>query len=153
MKGIIMQDTNDMGIVPIERTTKDIVDSSESLYVGSLGDTAEDKVKLFNAINSAIPLRDYVKSGGKAFTCVNIIAHDAEFEDMNNPGVMLKKPRVIFITDKGDSYASPSPSIFSATQRLLSIFGNPSQWGKGINMLPKFATSKRDLDYLTIEIV
>lgn len=111
-------------------------------------DTPEGKKALYNAMNgSESSLRDMV---GKKLKIVDVVAHKVQLTN-EQTGEIQNTIRVVFIDDKGHSYATVSTGVVSSIKKLISVFGYPdiaNPW----TISPRMAKGRK-FNYLTIDIV
>lgn len=61
-------------------------------------------------------------------------------------------PRTVLIDQNGKSYTATSKGVYNSVARIVSMFGNPSTWGKPLMVRPKLLTRGQN-NIVTLEIV
>ena len=97
--------------------------SAQTQFCSMTASTAEEKAKLFNAMNN--PEK-------RIGDCINmtIRAKDLYVEVVNctneETGEVTACPRIVIIDDKGVGYQAVSVGIFSALKKVIQVFGAPT---------------------------
>ena len=95
---------------------------------------AEDrkaKTTLYNACTNPAKLSD----------CINIPIRMIHFYveviqcANKETGEIVSVPRVVLIDEKGKGYQAVSVGIYNAIKRIVSMFGNPSDWESPISVM------------------
>lgn len=114
-----------------ERYILDLTAKRSVQYCSFKPETEEDEIILFNAMtNPSKRLSD----------CINMtisIQHVfCEIVDCTNreTGEVSKCPRIVLISDNGESYQAVSMGVFSALKKIFSIKGEPSTWKKPVHL-------------------
>lgn len=110
--------------------------------------TAEDKKRLFNAMNSSEnPVGDHI---GEVLDVVDIFCETVTIvkEDTGEKNIA---PRIVLITKDGKSYNSTSFGIFNSLKKLIQVFGVPT-WADGVKVKVKQINRKENRVY-TLEVV
>lgn len=121
MDGLLVQENNTMndGGFIVNLT------SASNQYCSFTPSNKEERVKLFNLTNSeAERLSDNIN---KVLEVVHIYCEEVECIS-EKTGDMEICPRIVLLTNDGKGYTCVSRGVFSAVRKLLSVFGEPSQW-------------------------
>ena len=121
MNGLLVQENNTMndGGLIVNLT------SSTNQYCSFEPKTKADKVRLFNLTNSECErLGDNIN---KVLEVQHIYCEEVECVS-EKTGEMEICPRIVLLTKDGKGYTCVSRGVFSAVRKLLSVFGEPSQW-------------------------
>lgn len=106
---------------------------ASAMYCSMTANTHAGKMAVFNAINSPdAKVNDYI---GKQIALANIVAHPITLVDENS-GEMIDALRVILVDANNKSYEAVSGGIANAVQRIIQIFGQPTEWEKPIMVEP-----------------
>lgn len=108
----------------------------------------EDKVKLFNAINSSEnSLTDYI---GQKLEITDMVAHPIKLADMQT-GEIRELLRIVLIDTDGMAFSCVSEGVANSLQKIISIFGQ-APWEPALTMSPKEIKTKAGFKVLTIEL-
>lgn len=122
-----------------------ITGTNETIITSLKMDTIDDKKKMFNAMNATdYSLSDYFD---EPFTVADYLIHDCEIAD-DNGEVTQAKRLVLFDTD-GKTYSTVSNSAFDSFGKIITIFGEPSEWNGEIRIK---ATEKKSRKYKFISL-
>lgn len=109
------------------------VHNAVKAYSSLVPKTQEEKVAFFNAVNAPT---DRLKSAvNMTLEVKDIYAEQCQFVNKET-GEVTNGIRIVFITADGKSYQSASQGVFTSTQKLLSIMGEPSTWKKPVKIIP-----------------
>lgn len=119
-----MSEKNQEVVKMNELMSKDFViemEESERIFCSIVAETEEDKVKLFNVMNSP---------SGKVADMINmeIAVSDVVVETVrvtDDDGEEAVAPRIILVTPDGDAYQCVSNGVYSALKKVFKIFGAP----------------------------
>ena len=142
---LMVQEVNTMvdGGLVVDLTT------ARNQYSSLVATTKEEKVKFFNATNSeALRLGDMIN---EVIEVRHIYCEEVECTN-EQTGVVEICPRVVLITEEGTGYTCVSRGVFSSLKKLISIFGEPSQWEEAITIKVKQIT-KGEKKILTLALV
>ena len=90
------------------------------------GDDVETKFALVELVENAKPIGEHV---GETINLVDVVVERAEFTN-DTTGEIVFGARVTLIDADGSSYVASSKGVLNSVQRLLSLAGYPSTWGK-----------------------
>lgn len=122
--------------------------SAQTAFCSMTAATAEDKAKLFNAMNNP---------DARLADCINmtIKAKDlyVEVVDCTNQetGEVTRAPRIVIIDENGKGYQAVSVGIFSALKKIIQVYGAPT-WATPVKMQVKQIT-KGNRKMLTLNVV
>lgn len=109
------------------------VTNSVKAYSSLQPKTEAEKVTFFNMVNAPT---DRLKAAvNMTLELKDIYAEQCEFVNQET-GDVTPGVRIVFITADGKSYQSASKGVFTSTQKLLSIMGEPSTWKKPVKIIP-----------------
>lgn len=143
-------ESNEM-MVPQKDFAAGLTGSEVSTFCSMQVKTDEDRKKLFNAMsNPTGRVKDMVNLKLKI---KDIFCESAEVNHVDEAtGVVTQVtlPRIVLITDKGESYQAVSTGIFNAVKRLITVFGPPT-WETPIEVTVKQITKDKN-NILTLEL-
>ena len=109
------------------------VTNSVKAYSSLQPKTEAEKVAFFNMVNAPT---DRLKAAvNMTLELKDIYAEQCEFVNQET-GDVTPGVRIVFITADGKSYQSASKGVFTSTQKLLSIMGEPYTWKKPVKIIP-----------------
>jgi hypothetical protein len=140
-----------------EQNTSLMTQTASDMYFSMANNTPEEKMALYNAINSPEErLGDHIN---EIITCKDVVAQMVEMtnervdkETGEVVEVKEKAPRVIIIDDKGKTYACVSVGIKSALANVFSIYGTPDTWEKPLKFKVRQITKGQN-KMLSLEMV
>lgn len=125
-------------------------ESAQKTYCSLIPTTEEEKIILFNAINS--PDKALLECVNLEIEIRDIYAETIEFINRDTgeptPGI-----RIVLISSDGTAYQTCSKGVFSAISKLLKIMGEPRTWKAPIKIRPKSIKKAADYNLLTFDIV
>lgn len=142
--GLVAVDENEKEIVQVQEVqTMSVFGDDGSEYVMALtGErkvqyssidknklSFEEKAKFFNLVNSEAKLiKDEIN---KTINLKDIYMEVVQVSDMAT-GEAKKLPRIVLISDKGESYTCSSPTFLNKLSQLINEMGQPMYWEKAI---------------------
>lgn len=93
-------------------------------YSSISGDDEATKVTVFNAINNAKPLSDFI---GQPIALKDVIQVPAEGVD-ENTGEVTFFTRTILLDADNVAYAGGSDALLGSLDNLFGVFGKPDTW-------------------------
>lgn len=100
-------------------------ESKLKTYCSKLANTLEEKKELFNALEKCdVLLNDIV---GQTIYIKDVYCEEKEFID-NETGEAKTKYRTILFDVDGKTYATGSYGIFNVLNKLINIYGLPTNW-------------------------
>lgn len=123
--------------------------SRTTSYCSLIAESAEDKAKIYNAMNNP---EKRIKD------CINEVIDltDVYVESVvctNEAGISTTCPRVVLIDKDGVGYQAVSKGIFGALKKLFAIFGEPKDWEAPISIKIKQMNRGTNKAILTFDIV
>lgn len=88
--------------------------------------TKEGKVKLYNILENAISLND---ENITDFYCSGVVIKPGTRHDTVTDEI-VDCMNVTFVTPDGKAYFSQSSGIVNSVRTILTIFGQPQEWGE-----------------------
>ena len=61
-------------------------------------------------------------------------------------------PRIVLVTDDGNSYSCVSVGVYAALKRIFSLFGTPDTWAKPLPIKPVLQATKKG-QVLSIQLI
>lgn len=118
-------------------------------YCSIKGDSREELVAMYNAINSPDhKLSDFV---GKKLNIKDISIE--RVENMNDEtGDMVANARVVLIDENGESYTCVSSGIYSAIKKLVAVFGEPT-WEPALPVEIQNLSTKKGRKTMTLKAI
>jgi hypothetical protein len=136
-------------IVSDENSLEGRLTGKRTSFCSIVASTQEEKIKLFNLQNNPDKrLKDQIN---KQIVVKDVFAEEVTIIDKND-GLEKTLVRVVIIDDKGISYQCVSVGIFSALQKMFSVFGMPNTWAKPITV-EVLQISKGERNMLTLSVV
>jgi hypothetical protein len=122
-----------------------ITGTNETIVTSLTLDTIEDKKKMFNAINAT----DYSLSERleQPIKVVDYLIHDCEIADDN--GEKQETKRLVLFDEDGKTYSTVSISAYDSFGKIVTIFGEPSEWNGELSIK---ATEKKSRKYKFISL-
>lgn len=118
-------------------------------YCSFTATTREERVMLFNAVNSPEGrLKDFINT---EIQVKHIYAEPVTFID--DDGVETAGTRVVFIDAEGRGYQTCSQGIFNAVRKLFATVGTPDTWEEPITIRIKQFTAKQNRNVLSFQLV
>lgn len=112
---------------------KDLREDSLSAYCSVKGDSIEQKALVFNAANNPQhKVSDFIN---KKVLVKDVFVESIEIADKVT-GELTQAPRVVLIDESGEAYECVSVGMFTALQRLIATFGEPT-WEEAIPVVIK----------------
>lgn len=122
-----------------------ITGTNETIVTSLTLDTIEDKKKMFNAMNAT----DYSLSERleQPIKVVDYLIHDCEIADDN--GEKQETKRLVLFDEDGKTYSTVSISAYDSFGKIVTIFGEPSEWNGELSIK---ATEKKSRKYKFISL-
>lgn len=122
-----------------------ITGTNETIVTSLTLDTIEDKKKMFNAMNATdYSLSEHLEHPIKV---VDYLIHDCEIADDN--GVKQETKRLVLFDEDGKTYSTVSISAYDSFGKIVTIFGEPSEWNGELSIK---ATEKKSRKYKFISL-
>lgn len=113
------------------------------------GNSIEDKMSLFAAVNDAEKLSDNLN---KEIAVSNIVVQQVDVTDENS-GEVTQQPRVIIIDDKGKAYSAISIGLLSSIKNIIAFLGDPNDWPKPIVFKTVEKRARNGYRFMALELV
>ena len=122
--------------------------ATSSIYCSFIAETANDKAKLYNALNAPeVKIADHI---GKEINVKDVIIEPVEIVD-EKTGEVRTAPRVTLIDVAGHTYTATSYGIYNALKRIFGLYGSPT-WEEGIPVRVRQITNGQNRIF-TLDIV
>ena len=122
-----------------------ITGTNETIVTSLTLSTIEDKKKMFNAMNvTDFSLSDHLD---EPIHVVDYLIHDCEISDDN--GEMQETKRLVIFDKDGKTYSTVSNSAYDSFGKIITIFGEPSEWNGEIAIR---ATERKSRKYKFISL-
>jgi hypothetical protein len=122
-----------------------ITGTNETIVTSLTLSTIEDKKKMFNAMNvTDFSLSDHLD---EPIHVVDYLIHDCEIADDN--GEMQETKRLVIFDKDGKTYSTVSNSAYDSFGKIITIFGEPSEWNGEIAIR---ATERKSRKYKFISL-
>ena len=122
-----------------------ITGTNETIVTSLTLSTIEDKKKMFNAMNvTDFSLSDHLD---EPIHVVDYLIHDCEISDDN--GEMQETKRLVIFDKDGKTYSTVSNSAYDSFGKIITIFGEPSDWNGEIAIR---ATERKSRKYKFISL-
>lgn len=124
-----------------------ITGTNETVLTSLSMDTLDDKKKIFNAMSGA----DFALSEclEQPLYIVDYLIHDCEVS--NDSGEKEEAKRLILFDKDGKSYSTVSNSTYDSFGKIITIFGEPSEWNGDI-ALKAIERKGRKYTFITLEV-
>ena len=111
-----------------------------TMYCSFSPESKEDKVKLYNAMNS--PDNQIGDCIGVKIALKDVYLDVVEMLN-ETTGELEERCRVVLFDADGTTYGSVSSGIFSAVKKLFSAFGTPDMWDEPLDIMFKQVKLKK----------
>lgn len=120
------------------------------------GDDFAAKAKVFNAINSAVNLREEIvksKTGEVRIKVTDIVVQKVEVTN-ETTGEIEDAPRVILIDADGVAHSGTSKGLLSSVKNIIQFLGEPASWPADANVefVAKEAMSRNGRRFMTLAL-
>lgn len=124
-----------------------ITGTNETIVTSLTLDTIEDKKKMFNAMNATdYSLSEHLEQHIKV---VDYLIHDCEIADEN--GEKQETKRLVLFDEDGKTYSTVSISAYDSFGKIVTIFGEPSEW-KGELSIKATEKKSRKYKFISLEV-
>ena len=125
----------------------DMSDKPTAIYCSANGGTAEEKKKVFNALNNPkYKVQDFIN---KKIKIKDVLIEAIDIVD-DETGEIDTCPRVVLIDEKVEGYQAVSMGIYGAIKNLKQVFGAPT-WEPALECEVKQVQVKNG-SMLTLEV-
>lgn len=112
--------------------------------------TQQEKAEFFNMVNN--PEKRLKEMVNLEIELRDIYAEQCEFVNAET-GAISPGVRIVFIDTNGVAYQAASKGIFTSTQKLLQIMGEPRTWKEPVKIRIKEVSKAADRNVLVFELV
>lgn len=124
--------------------------NSNNVYCSIVPKTNEEKVQLFNALESCdVKINDEV---GAVIKIKNVYIQEYEKIDTNT-GEPRKAHRTILFDEDGKTHVTASNYFYIAIMKIISIWGEPNTWTEPITVKITKKPVKNGMQALSLQIV
>lgn len=108
----------------------------------------DQAVAFYNAVtNPTGKLKEHINE------TLNLVHVSVEpIEVKREDGTTNIAPRIVLVTDAGESYSCVSVGVYSALKRIFSLFGTPDTWKNPLPIKPVLQATKKG-QVLSIQLV
>lgn len=108
----------------------------------------DQAVAFYNAVtNPTGKLKEHINE------TLNLVHVSVEpIEVKSEDGTTNIAPRIVLVTDAGESYSSVSVGVYAALKRIFSLFGTPDTWKNPMPIKPVLQANKKG-QVLSIQLV
>lgn len=124
-----------------------IAGTNEAIVTSLTLDTIEDKKKMFNAMNATdYSLSEHLE---QPIRVVDYLIHDCEIADDN--GEKQETKRLVLFDEDGKTYSTVSNSAYDSFGKIVTIFGEPSEWNGELSIKASEKKSRK-YKFITLEV-
>ena len=124
-----------------------ITGTNKTIVTSLTLDTIEDKKKMFNAMNATdYSLSEHLEQPIKV---VDYLIHDCEIADDN--GEKQETKRLVLFDEDGKTYSTVSNSAYDSFGKIVTIFGEPSEWNGELSIKASEKKSRK-YKFITLEV-
>lgn len=108
----------------------------------------DQAVAFYNAVtNPTGKLKEHINE------TLNLVHVSVEpIEVKREDGITNIAPRIVLVTDAGESYSCVSVGVYAALKRIFSLFGTPDTWSNPLPIKPVLQATKKG-QVLSIQLV
>lgn len=108
----------------------------------------DQAVAFYNAVtNPTGKLKEHINE------TLNLVHVSVEpIEVKNEDGTPKIAPRIVLVTDNGESYSCVSVGVYGALKRIFSLFGTPDTWTNPLPIKPVLQATKKG-QVLSIQLI
>ena len=110
--------------------------------------TKEGKLDVLNAVQSAEPLEEHLN---EEFALKNIVMQAVQVV-ASTTGELVDATRTILVTEGGDAYTTVSDTVAKDIVTIMSIMGNPEDWGGALTVKVEAVKGNRGRFYKLITV-
>lgn len=98
-------------------------------------------VAFYNATSNPVnKLKEHVN---EVLSLVHVSVECVEVSRDDVPDGKTIAPRIVLITEDGQSYACVSVGVYQSLKRLFTLFGTPDTWTEPVNIKPVLISTKK----------
>lgn len=108
----------------------------------------DQAVAFYNAVtNPTGKLKEHINE------TLNLVHVSVEpIEVKREDGTTIIAPRIVLVTDNGESYSCVSVGVYGALKRIFSLFGTPDTWTNPLPFKPVLQATKKG-QVLSIQLI
>lgn len=108
----------------------------------------DQAIAFYNAVtNPTGKLKEHINE------TLNLVHVSVEpFEVKHEDGSANIAPRIVLVTDDGESYSCVSVGVYRALKRIFSLFGTPDTWTNPLPIKPVLQATKKG-QVLSIQLI
>ena len=108
----------------------------------------DQAVAFYNAVtNPTGKLKEHIN---ETLNLVHVSVEPIELK--SEDGTAYIAPRIVLVTDDGESYSCVSVGVYAALKRIFSLFGTPDTWKNPLPIKPVLQATKKG-QVLSIQLV
>ena len=108
----------------------------------------DQAVAFYNAVtNPTGKLKEHIN---ETLNLVHVSIEPIEMKGEDGTAKIV--PRIVLVTDAGESYSSVSVGMYTALKRIFSLFGTPDTWSKPLPIKPVLQVTKKG-QVLSIQLI
>lgn len=131
----------------IQKMNDQTMAQNDAVFCSLHAETQEDRVKIYNAINSSKALDDYI---GKVLQVKDVVIQPVEIEN-ERTGEVEQARRIVLIDVEGNAYATVSKGVSSAMRNIFAIIG-VAPWETALKLKPVKRQGSHGFKFTTLEI-
>lgn len=98
-------------------------------------------IAFYNATSNPVnKLKEHVN---EVLSLVHVSVECVEVHKNDTPEGKATAPRIVLITDDGQSYACVSVGVYHSLKRLFTLLGTPDTWTKPVKIKPVLISTKK----------
>jgi hypothetical protein len=98
-------------------------------------------VAFYNATSNPVnKLKDHVN---EVLSLVHVSVECVEVSQDDAPGGKAIAPRIVLITEDGNSYACVSVGVYQSLKRMFTLLGTPDTWKEPVQIKPVLISTKK----------
>lgn len=97
-------------------------------------------VAFYNATSN--PLNKLKEHVNEVLSLVHVSVECVEVSKEDAPGGKVIAPRIVLITEDGQSYACVSVGVYQSLKRMFTLLGTPDTWAEPVKIKPVLISTK-----------
>lgn len=98
-------------------------------------------VAFYNATSN--PMNKLKEHVNEVLNLVHVSVECVEVSKEDAPDCKVVAPRIVLITEDGQSYACVSIGVYQSLKRLFTLLGNPDTWAEPVKIKPVLISTKK----------
>lgn len=119
------------------------ITTKNASYCSMTATDHKTKCALFNAIGKPQKIADMIN---KTIRLAHIYIEAINIIDQNT-GELVTVPRIVLIDDHANGYQGISTGLYESVKRIVSMFGEPSEWKQPLKVQVMQIRTKRGITY------